>query len=354
MGIRFILKLKADSKLRAYFIAGLASGAAVGIKQTAAIICVPFFLLFLYLHWRKLFHLATVKRFSLWAAGAIVAYLVLSPFTLLDLSNFVRAQIFQFRFLSGETHTTLYFVDDPSGIGKILEYLEEGIGYPVVVSAIVGCVLIWRKSKVAFVTMVPITILFFFISTLARSAPYHYPLLLCPFLALLAAVTVEDITGRLKKFQKPATVVLVAVLLIPPVMRTTQLVQILSNTDTRQQFVEWSYRNLPLGARIDYEQFGPRFLIPAFRSLMIPLWTRGSWEQYMSVRLPEYVIMDSSTANIFLRKKRQDFPEEHQWFAMLRQKGIKLKEFSGIMFGQYNPHIIVYQIPKEPSELSSK
>jgi hypothetical protein len=87
---------------------------------------------------------------------------------------------------------------------------------------------------------------------------------------------------------------------------------------------------------------------------MIPLWTRGNWDQYMSVRIPEYVVIDSTTANIFLRKDRTVFPEEHEWYASLRQKGIKIKEFSGIAFGQYNPHIIVYKIPKENREPSSE
>jgi hypothetical protein len=354
LGVRFILKLNPDSKLKDYLIAGLASGAAVGIKQTAAIICLPFFLSYLYLNWRHTFQTTSIKRFFSWIAGAAVSYVILSPFTLLDFRNFVHAQLFQFRFLSGETHTTLYFVDDPSGFGKILEYLGEGLGYPILLAALAGCFLIWRKSRLAFLVVVPLTIIYFYVATIVHAAPYHYPLLLYPFFALLAAVTVDEIANRAQKFRILAIVILITALLIPPTMRTVQLQQILSRMDTRQQCVEWSYRNLPLGARIDYELFGPRFMIPVFRSLQIPLWTRGTWDQYMSVRIPEYVIMDSATANIFLRKERTAFPEEHEWYASLRNRGIKIKEFSGITFGQYNPHILIYKIPKEQSELSSE
>ncbi|HSE43423.1 MAG TPA: glycosyltransferase family 39 protein [Acidobacteriota bacterium] len=350
LGIRFIVKLKPDSTLKDYLKAGLACGAAVGIKQTAGVIVVPFLLMFFYLHRKSFFRIPAIKRMLSYGAGAVAAYITLSPFTVFDFTNFVRAQLFQFRFLSGETHTALYFVDDPSGASKILEYLEEGIGYPILIAAVAGAFLIWRRSKVGFLVIVPFTMLFFILSVLAHAAPYHYPLLLYPFFAILAAVTVYDIVSAASKasgVRNALIVLLVAGLLIPPIKRTITLQRILASKDTRQQFSEWAYRNLPLGSRIDTELFGPRLLIPVFRSLLIPLWTRGTWEQYMAIRIPEYVVMDSATANIFLRKEREIFPDEHEWFASLRKNGIKIKEFKGITFGQYNPHILVYKIPKD-------
>jgi hypothetical protein len=137
-------------------------------------------------------------------------------------------------------------------------------------------------------------------------------------------------------------------------MKIIKIERILSGVDTRRQASEWCYQHLPLGARIDHEQFGPRLLIPVFRSLIIPLWARGTWDQYMKTRLPEYVIIDSTTANIFLKKSREAFPETHEWFSSLRHKGNKIKEFSGVSFGQYNPNIIIYKIPKENGETSLK
>jgi hypothetical protein len=350
LGIQFIFKFNQNSTFKDYLKAGLACGAAIGIKQTAGIIVVPFLFATLYWNRKNVFQMSLMKKVLSWIAGSAIAYFVLSPFTILDFTNFVRAQLFQFRFLSGETHTALYFVNDPSGARKMVEYLEEGIGYPILIAALAGIFLIWRRSKIGFLVIVPFTVLYFIIATRAKAAPYHYPLLLYPFFALLAAVVIDELISAIRTtsmIRNVLLVVLVTGLLIPPIKRTITLQKILASKDTRQEFVEWAYRNLQLGGRIDTEFFGPRFLIPVFRSLPIPLWTRGTWEQYYPIRIPEFIVIDSTTTDIFLRKPRAQFPEEHQWYASLRKKGIKIKEFRGIAFGQYNPHILVYKIPRE-------
>jgi hypothetical protein len=345
LGVRVILNLNKEAGAKEYLQAGLASGLAVGIKQTAAIICIPFLFMYLFANGWDSLRWNAIKKIVWWVLGAAVTYILLSPFTLLDFPRFFHDQIFQLRFLSGGTHTTLYFVEDPSGTKKILEYLQEGTGYPILIAAAVGCILIWKYSRKGFFAIVPITVLFFVIASMVKAAPYHYPLLLCPFLALLAAITVYDVATRIRF--RYAIVILTMALLIPSFLRIVKLEQVLTGTDTRRQCSEWCYKNVPLGSRIDYEQFGPRLLIPVFRSLMIPLWTRSTWKEYMKIRIPEYVIIDSTTADIFLKKSREVFPQEHQWFAGLRENGILMKEFSGISFGQYNPHIMIYKIPKK-------
>jgi hypothetical protein len=353
LGVRTILNLSKGADAKAYLKAGLASGLAVGIKQTAAIICIPFFFMYFFANGKDSLRWNAIKKIFWWGLGAAATYVLLCPFTLLDFPRFLHDQIFQLRFLSGGTHTALYFVEDPSGTKKILEYLDEGIGYPIFIAAAIGCILIWKYSPKGFFAIVPITVLFFIIASMVKAAPYHYPLLLCPFLALLAAIAVTALTTRIWRAGTPAPpaiyaiAILTVALLIPSFLRIVRLEQVLSGIDTRRQCSEWCYRNLPLGSRIDYEQFGPRFLIPVFRSLMIPLWTRNTWEEYMKIRIPEYVIIDSTTADIFLKKSREAFPQEHEWFEGLRQNGILIKEFSGISFGQYNPHVMIYKIPKK-------
>jgi len=224
--------------------------------------------------------------------------------------------------------------------------LENGIGYPMVIAAGIGCILIWKYSRKGFITVVPITLLYFLIASVVSAAPYHYPLLLCPFLAILAGVAVYDIAKRVH-FRKVMIAMLTVCLLIFPLIRVAKLERILAGVDTRRQSSEWCYLNLPSGARVDYELFGPRLLIPVFRSLMIPLWTRGTWDQYVALRKPDYVIMDGDTTRVILEKSAKIFPEEHQWFSGLRQNGVIVKEFSGNSYGQYNPHITIYKIPKK-------
>ncbi len=346
LGFRTIINLDKEAEAKEYLKAGLASGLAVGIKQTAAIVCIPFFFAYLFANKMQSFRWIAVRKALLWAVGAMLTYLLLSPYTLIDLPRFIHYQIFQLRSLSGETHTSLFFVGEPTGATRILEYLENGIGYPMVIAAGIGCILIWKYSRKGFITIVPITLLFFLIAAVARTAPYHYPLLLCPFLATLAGITVYDIARRMR-FQKVVIATLTVSLLIFPLIRVTKLERILAGVDTRRQSSEWCYLNLPLGARVDYEQFGPRLLIPIFRSLMVPLWSRGTWDQYVAFRSPDYVIMDGDTSRVILEKSAEIFPEEHAWFSGLHKDGVVVKEFSGNSYGQYNPHVIIYKIPKK-------
>jgi hypothetical protein len=346
LGFRAIINLDEEADAKEYFKAGLASGLGVGIKQTAAVILIPFFFAYLFAHKMHIFRWVAIRKALLYAIGAVLTYLLLSPYTFIDFSRFLQFQIFQFRNLSGETHSVLYFVGESTGAMRIVEYLENGIGYPMVVAAGIGCILMWNYSRKGFISIVPITLLFFLIASVASAAPYHYPLLLCPFLAMLAAVTVFDIAKRMRS-RKVLIAMLTLSLLIFPLIRVAKLETVLSGVDTRRQSSGWCYLNLPLGARIDYELFGPRLLIPVFRSLMIPLWSRGTWDQYMKVRAPDYVIMDGDTSRVILGKSAKIFPEEHEWFSRLRQEGVVVKEFSANSYGQYNPHITIYKIPKK-------
>jgi hypothetical protein len=346
VGVRAIITLNKESDLNTYFLTGIACGLAVGIKQTAGIIFIPFLATHLFINRLESIKWPSIKKALIWVLGAAISCLLLTPYTVLDFPRFFHDQIFQLRGLSGETHVALYFVGATSGPARILAYINEGIGYPIFISAIIGCILIWRLSRKAFFTIVPFTIIFFTIASVVRAAPYHYPLLLCPFLALLAAVTVYEI-GRRLRFSKAIMTILTIGLLIMPLTRVIKLERILSGVDTRRQASEWCYRSLPLGARVDYEEFGPRFLIPVFRGLMISLWSRGTWEQFVKFSDPTYIVIDSTTADLVTGRKEEEFHDENEWFEQLRKNGVVLKEFSGYSYDQYNPHVTIYQIPKQ-------
>jgi 4-amino-4-deoxy-L-arabinose transferase-like glycosyltransferase len=347
-GLRALLNLNQESAAKEYLKAGLIAGLAVVMKQTAAILGFSFLLTYLFTNRSKSLHWSGITKILCWGFGLLITFLLLSPYTILDFRGFMHDQLLQLRFLSGGLRNRLFFIEDPSGPTKILDYLQEGVGYPILISATFGSILFWRYSQKGFVAIVPLTFLLFLIQSRAHAAPAHYPLLLCPLLCLLAAVTVYDLANRFA-IRKILITVLTIGVLIPPLMYIVTLERVLSGVDTRRQCSEWCYQNLPMGARIDYEQFGPRFLVQVFRSLMVPLWNRGTWDYYFNLRIPEYVIIDSETASVFLTKNKLEFPEEHEWYSSLRKHGVMIKEFSGMYFEQYNPHILIYKIPKENS-----
>lgn len=346
LGVRSIINLNKESKPKQYFLAGIACGLAIGIKQTAGIILIPFLATYIFINKWESFKWIPIKKALLWMLGAAVSCLLLAPFMLLDFPRFLHDQLFQFKGLSGQTHVVLYFVGESSAPTRILKYLDEGIGYPIFIAAVISILLIWRLSRKAFFAIVPFTIIYFTIASIVKAAPYHYPLLLCPFLALLAAVTLYEIGSRVP-FSKVVMTVLTISLLIVPVIKVIKLERILSGVDTRRQASEWCYLNLPLGARVDYEEFGPRFLLPVFRSLMISLWSRGTWEQFVQYSDPTYIVIDSTTSDLLLGRNAKAFPAELEWFEQLRKNGVVLKEFSGYSYDQFNPQITIYQIPKQ-------
>lgn len=341
VAFRLLLGLDPDSRSKHFFLAGIGAGIAVGVKQTGAVILIPFLAMYLYLYRAKFYRWFAIRKALSWAAGAAVAYLVCAPYTILDFHNFVNDQLFQYRYLAGQTSAELFFGDGSSGVVRTLTDMQDGLGYPVLITAVLGWILLYRKYPKAFVLTVPFTILFFFIAASVKAAPYHYPLVLCPFLALQSASVVQFVSSR---YGKSLVAVAVTVLLIlPSIIRIGKLEQILSGKDTRQQASEWSYQNLPAGSEIDIDFFGPRLDLPVFERRVVPLFARGSWQKYAK-RLPRFYVSDEITAD--------SSPTEQEWYEDLRQNAHVIHQFSGLSQGLYNPRIVIYEFGTTSNQAS--
>lgn len=341
VAFRLLLRLDPDSRSKHFFIAGIGAGLAVGVKQTGAVILIPFLAMYLYLYRGKFYRWFAIRKALAWTAGAIVAYLVCAPYTILDFHNYVDDQIFQYRYLAGQTSAKLFFEGGSSGVVRTLTDMQDGLGYPILITAVLGWLLMYRKYPKAFVVTVPFTILFFFIAASVKAAPYHYPLVLCPFLALQSASVVQFVSAR---YQKGVVIVAATVLLmLPSILRIGKLEEILSGKDTRQQASEWSYQNLPAGSEIDIDFFGPRLDVPVFERRIVPLFARGSWQKYAK-RLPRFYVSDEITAD--------SSPEEQEWYEDLRQNAHVIHQFSGPSQGLYNPRIVIYEFGAPPNQAS--
>jgi hypothetical protein len=117
---------------------------------------------------------------------------------------------------------------------------------------------------------------------------------------------------------------------------------LLHQTDTRRQAEQWCYKNLAASSRIDYDFFGPRFLIPAFESQRVKLFSRPGWNEYSQKRGPQFYIQDEITKAIFLSHP-ETFPTEVQWYKAVSE-GKLIKQFHGEKFYLLNPQINIYDV----------
>lgn len=340
---RLLLELDVAKRKVAFGIAGLVAGMAVGMKQSAGMILLPAAAVCFSASWAGIKQ--SVLKFAFWAAGALAGFMILSPYTLLDFDQYMATQRWQVRSQLGHAGSALFFVGDQSahaGTIRITQYVVDGMGMPLTCFAALGCLMVAWKHRRNSLLILPVAIAYFAACASSAASPYHYALLLCPFVALLAAVAL-DFLSSLCVSRKVVLTALGLLLLAVPFKEVLRLEMILRGTDTRRFAEAWCNRNLPPGTRVDYEMFGPRFLMPFRKGFRVPLLDREPWNRYISENHPTYYVFDDISHSVFADSP-ESFPVETEWFKMLREKGRVIQDFPGQSYRLYNPHVIVYQL----------
>ena len=340
---RVLLELDVAKRKVAFAIAGLAAGMAVGMKQSAGIILLPAAAVCFSTPWATLKQ--SVLKFAFWGGGAVAGFLTLSPYSLLDFDQYMAAQRWQVRSQLGHAGSALFFVGDQSahaGTIRITQYIADGMGMPLACFGALGCLVVAWKHRANALVILPVTLAYFAVCASSAASPYHYALLLCPFVAMLAAVAL-DFGSRFFVSRKAVLTVAGLLLLAIPFREVARLEIILQGTDTRRFAEAWCNRNLLPGTRVDYEMFGPRFLMPFRKGFRVPLFDREPWNRYISENHPTYYVFDDISHSVFADSP-ESFPVETEWFKLLREKGRVIQDFPGESYRLYNPHVIVYQL----------
>jgi hypothetical protein len=358
-----LVGLSEKPSLKGFAKAGLFAGAAVAVKQTAALIGLPFLITWFFLLRQKMISRTGIKEMMSWFGCAFLSFLVLSPGTIIQLDKFYQYQMLQTKSLEGESQTHNFFVESRHFGGLAWDGLHSGMGYALIIAAVIGAFLIWKRSRIAAWICMPTVAAYLILIGTVKAVPEHYVLILCPFVALLAAVAVDSIPpfsnrsgpgvapAELRRRDVRATLIrkwmiagVVVVLVAINVKEVFVLERLLHGKDTRQQAVEWCYTNLPPGSKIDYDIFGPRFLIPMFDTSRQRLFDRPPIEHYLAENEPDYFIQDSITTNVFLDAPKSYFSNERQWYESLSRVGSLTKEFREEEFRLLNPDIRIYKL----------
>lgn len=184
---------------RAFFRAGVVAGLTVGTRYNAAVVL----LLPLVAAWMTL-HAAPSRLRSALAilGGALLAYLAVAPYSLLDLPSFLDG----FARLAGSHRSQI----DGMGPGwmSFFTHLRMTMGWPALLLLVAGLVLgavraVKGPGRVRWTLLVLMPVVYLTISGRRSPVDGRYLLPMLPFACLLAAVAVVSGVSLLRRFDIP-------------------------------------------------------------------------------------------------------------------------------------------------------
>lgn len=235
-----------------YLLAGVGSGLAAGTKYTAGVVIVAA-MIAVAARWRE----AWPARIGLLAVGALAAFVISNPYSVLDASQFLDGLSEQEDIVSNPSGKVGQVGD--GGIPYCLGALALGLGWLPLLAAAAGSVLLAiRERATALVLLVSPAVYLVFMSGVERwFARWAIPMM--PFACLLAgyaaAVLVHRLPATPALARRLAVPVLIALLAGQGVFLSARSNTVLGSTDTRQQLRDWMVANVPRGSRMIVEAF---------------------------------------------------------------------------------------------------
>ncbi len=252
----FCIKIYEDARPRDYVFAGISVGLTVAAHIPLVILVLPLVVTHLlsksahqpnrsWANW--MMH----RSFLLSLVMTAVAFLVVTPYALLDFWTF--AGQLKFFFLEAAGQAWVSSEGQPILLFYLNEHLRQGVGIGLEVLALLGVgYALLQHRKRDWILLTFFASLLVVITGKANFARYALPLL--PFLMLFAARLLSDGAGRLPvRWQMPILSVLALLLVLPSVSRIVRFDYWLTQPDTRALAADWFQKNVPAGASVVVE-----------------------------------------------------------------------------------------------------
>lgn len=251
--------------MRRVAIAGALCGLSASTKYNTALMLLPAVLAILSRTiWNQPRSIGvTVRALALLLVCATMAFLIGTPFAVLDHRTFLAA-------VTGVRHHLAngHVVMARGWTYHAMFTLRYGLGIPLVVTAIVGaCWLVARQPRVAvFVLAFPISYYLILGSGLTVFVRYMIPIV--PFLCLSAAVAVERFADSVARAfpaargRDVATVALVAIIAMPTAVSSITFDRLMTKVDTRVIGGEWISARFPEGVSMYQNGYGYGHVLP--------------------------------------------------------------------------------------------
>ena len=253
-----------NGKAISYFAAGFTVGLAISTKYPAVfllpvLVAAHFLGRFSSQSWLRSFF---DPKLGIAILGAVIAFLIGTPFALFDSSTFLTHGIRQLAISSGgDVYPYLGW-----GPWYHLRFsLLYGCGPGILLLAVVGFPIVAKKQIRLAIIVFTFPVIYFIVMSNAQAVFTRYMVPVIPFLCIAAAVAtvlvVEKSTSRIQnsRFRVILLVIFINMVLAPSIVRVAQFDALISRTDTRLLALEWLTSNLT--ARSSIYQSGDRSVI---------------------------------------------------------------------------------------------
>ncbi len=260
-----------EPNLRNYVLAGAGAGLAVSSKYNVGLILLPF----VAAHFLSC-GAPGLRRKELYIgiAASVFAFLLTTPFALLDSPRFFRDMGFEVA-AQAEGHAGFEGNTAP----WYLDFLWSSEGILTLCGVLQALYLFWTRSKNGIVVLVFPVIYFIFINQfIVRNDRTILPVI--PFLDILAAMFLLSVFRWLNQTQylsrqaiSAICIAIFAWMIFTPLQSAIASDARLNQTDSRETARVWIERNLPRGSRIALEAYSPyvdrqHFMVEGFDGLI--------------------------------------------------------------------------------------
>jgi hypothetical protein len=240
---------------RDYALAGAAFGAAAATKYTAGIVLVPL-LAAAGLQFATISVRRAMTGLALAGCSALLAFLVLNPFSLLDFHAFHDQLINQSRINRPKVGMT-----EHNALRFYLWTLTWGLGWAPALAALAGAVLVLRENlRAAALLLAPVALFLVFMVGQERFFG-RWLLPIFPIACVLAGYAAVRAIDLAQRYGRRAAIFVAGLatagLLAQGLVYTIHDDLVLSRSDTRDATRAWLVANVPAGSSIVLEPFVP-------------------------------------------------------------------------------------------------
>lgn len=282
--LTLLMSLAAHEKttVTAFAWAGAVAGLAMGTKYTAGLaILMPVIAAWMTLN-------AKPSRIACVAAAVVawvVAFLVVAPYTLLDLPGFLNG------FARLMTAYRPRGADAELGSVIYLKHLLKNFGWPAMILMFSGLVLgivraVRGPGRVRWTLLITFPVVFFFSISRQGLIFARYLLPAVPFACVLAAIAVISGVSLLRRFnipRAPRTALIVALTVaavLPPTVTAVEYVRMIGRTSTQAQAYRWLTQHATETTKVVVERYEVRLPTPRFKVEYISRLTDRSYEEF--------------------------------------------------------------------------
>jgi 4-amino-4-deoxy-L-arabinose transferase-like glycosyltransferase len=252
--VLFTVRSYNEKTSKNYVLAGIFAGLATSTKYAGILSIAPMLAVHLFnildLEGKKC-KLFFNRPLLFFIVAFVGAFLLGTPFCLIDWSNFVSDFMFEMRHLAKGHYITL-------GIGwwyHLSFSLFYGLGWPLLMVSIAGIMILIKTNLKKAILLFSFPLIYYFSAGKGYTVFLRYMIPVIPFLCISAAIFTiyisEKLPGHFRPGIKDSLVFSLGLLILyPSICNAIHFNRLMAKKDNRLIATEWIYENLPAGSSV--------------------------------------------------------------------------------------------------------